>query len=69
MPVITLTGKTFANRVATSIVHAATIGEFAASTIAEYEALAVSLATDRAKLKKTKEWLRDHRDELKLFDT
>lgn len=46
VPVVTKTGKQFAARVATSLVHCAGVPELAAATTQQYQALALKLARD-----------------------
>jgi protein O-GlcNAc transferase len=48
-PLATLTGDTFAGRVATSLLHSAGVGELAASDVTAYEALVAGLARDPAR--------------------
>ncbi len=68
-PVLTCAGKTFASRVAGSILHAAELPELVTSTLAEYEAVALRLATDREELRNLRARLQRDRLELPLFDT
>jgi len=46
LPLITVTGTTFAGRVATSLLHAVGIPELATDSLDAYEALALKLAQD-----------------------
>lgn len=68
-PVLTCAGETFASRVAGSILHAAGLPELVTSTLPDYEALALRLATDRDELDAIRARLRRDRTELPLFDT
>jgi protein O-GlcNAc transferase len=68
LPVVTCTGSAFAARVATSLLHAAGLPELATRTLAEYEALAASLATDRARLAELRARLVANRARAPLFD-
>lgn len=68
-PVLTCAGQTFASRVAGSILHAAGLPELVTSTLADYEALALRLATDKEELSAIRARLRRNRAELPLFDT
>jgi predicted O-linked N-acetylglucosamine transferase (SPINDLY family) len=68
-PVLTSTGETFSSRVAGSILHAAGLPELVTSTLAEYEATALRLAGDRAKLDMLRARIQKSRMEVPLFDT
>jgi protein O-GlcNAc transferase len=69
VPVITCPGESFAGRVATSLVSAVGMPELAASTLDEYERLAVHLATDPCALTGIRERLAANRLTAPLFDT
>ena len=69
VPVLTLTGRSFAARVCTSLVNAAGIGEMACESEAKYVAKAVELANDRAQLEGVKQRLKSGRPTSLLFDT
>ena len=69
VPVLTLTGRSFAARVCTSLVHAAGIGEMACDSEAKYIAKAVELTKDRARLETIKQRLKAGRLTCTLFDT
>ncbi len=68
LPLLTLAGQTFASRVATGLLHAAGVPELVAHTAADYEALALALARDPARLAAVKDKLNDVRQS-RLFDT
>lgn len=68
LPVVTCTGGAFAARVATSLLHAAGLPELATRTLAEYEALAASLARDRARLAQLRGRLAENRTRAPFFD-
>lgn len=68
LPVVTLTGDTFAGRVATSLLRAAGLPDLVTATPEAYEALAVRLATDRAFYDAVRERTRAARTS-DLFDT
>ncbi len=68
LPVVTCAGETFAGRVAGSIVRAAGLPDLVADTPRDYEALALTLARDRARLAAIRERLRTDRAGLPLFD-
>ena len=68
LPVLTIAGETFASRVAGSQLHAIGLPELVTSTLAEYEALAIALARDRARLAQLRERLARNRRTHPLFD-
>ena len=69
VPLVTLPGDTFASRVAGSLLAAAGLGELIANSIDDYEALAVALATDGARLAAVRGKLAADREKSVLFDT
>jgi predicted O-linked N-acetylglucosamine transferase (SPINDLY family) len=69
LPILTLAGPTFAGRVAASVLHAAGLPELATHSLGEYEALALALARDPARLGAIKTKLRRNRADCALFDT
>jgi predicted O-linked N-acetylglucosamine transferase (SPINDLY family) len=69
LPVLTLPGDTFASRVAGSLLTAVGIPELIAGSPAEYEALALGLARDPARLAGLRARLVRNRDSSPLFDT
>jgi predicted O-linked N-acetylglucosamine transferase (SPINDLY family) len=68
LPVLTCVGETFAGRVAGSIVRAAGLSELAATSPRDYEALALALAHDPARLAGIRSRLSAGRSNLPLFD-
>ena len=68
LPVLTCTGKTFAGRVAASLLHAAGLPELVSETLADYEALALRLARDPAALASLKSRVIQNRETAALFD-
>lgn len=68
LPVLTCAGATFAGRVAGSLVKAAGLPELAVSSLAEYEALALDLARDPARLSALRDRLAQKKLETPLFD-
>lgn len=68
VPVVTLAGDTFISRVAASLLHAVELPELVTKNLAEYEALALSLARDPARLAKLKKHLESGRMHFPLFD-
>jgi len=68
VPVITCPGETFTSRVAGSLLQAAGLPELITSSLAEYEILALRLATEPALLQSVKHKLQASRDSMPLFD-
>jgi predicted O-linked N-acetylglucosamine transferase (SPINDLY family) len=69
VPVLTKLGSAFAARVAASLLHALEMPELVTETAADYEALALDLAINPAKLAAIKSKLADKRMTAPLFDT
>lgn len=69
LPVLTCEGKTFASRVAASLLHSVGLPELITHDLDEYEALATRLAAAPGRLQELRGRLRRHRDEAPLFDT
>ncbi len=69
LPVLTCMGESFASRVAASLLYAVGLPELVTQTQAEYEALAIELATNTLKLKAIKDKLERNRLTTPLFDT
>ena len=69
IPVVTKIGKSFAARVAGSLLNAIELPELITTTEKEYEALALSLATDPNKLTKIKKKLSEKKNSTSLFNT
>jgi len=69
IPVLTLIGKSFASRVAASLLNAIGLPELITNTQEEYEALAIELATNPQKLVEIKLKLANNRLTTPLFDT
>ena len=69
LPVLTCQGSAFAARVAGSLLHAVGLPELMTQNAADYEALALALARDNARLKAMREKLARNRDTHPLFDT
>ncbi len=68
LPVLTCPGESFASRVAASQLRTMGLPELIAPTLADYEALAVSIAKDPRRLGAIKAKLRLHRASSPLFD-
>jgi len=69
VPVITLKGKCFTSRMATSILNAVGMPELITTSLKEYEDLAVEVATDPNRTSKLKEKLQENKKTKPLFDT
>jgi len=69
VPLVTCTGATFAGRVAASLLHAVGLPELVTENLADYEALALKLATDRTLLQSVVDKLAQNRLTRPLFDT
>ena len=69
LPVLTCLGETFAGRYAASLLFAIGLPELVTKTQAEYESLAIELATNPIKLKSIKNKLEKNRLTTPLFDT
>jgi predicted O-linked N-acetylglucosamine transferase (SPINDLY family) len=68
VPVLTLTGSTFAGRVATSLLHAVDLAQLCTTSLEEYAALAFRLATSPTELARLKAHLEAGRPAFPLFD-
>jgi predicted O-linked N-acetylglucosamine transferase (SPINDLY family) len=69
LPVLTCMGETFASRVAASLLNAIELPELITNTQADYEAKAIELGNNPAKLKAIKDKLERNRLTTALFDT
>ena len=69
LPLLTWRGNTFAGRVAASLLESVGLPELIAATPAEYEELAIQLATDPGRLQEFKARLVGGRPSAALFDT
>ncbi len=69
VPLLTLPGQSFASRVAASLLHAVELPELIASSRAQYESMAVDLATHPEKLQVIRSRLQANRARCRLFDT
>jgi len=65
---VTLKGRTFAQRVAASVLHTAGLDELACADVASYRALALELATDPARRAALRDRLVAQRAASPLFD-
>ena len=69
LPVLTIAGKSFASRVAASLLNTLDLNELVVTKAKDYELLAISLASDSSKLKKVKEMLLENIKTSPLFNT
>jgi predicted O-linked N-acetylglucosamine transferase (SPINDLY family) len=69
LPALTCTGPAFVGRVGGSLLRAVGLPELVTTTTADYEALALSLATAPDKLARLRQRLAGDRTALPLFDT
>lgn len=69
LPVLTCLGKTFAGRVAASLLRSVGLPELVAQNLAEYEERAIELATSTSRLGELRARLAANRDTHPLFDT
>jgi predicted O-linked N-acetylglucosamine transferase (SPINDLY family) len=69
LPVLTCMGESFASRVAASVLNAIELPELITTTQEQYEAKAIELATNPAKLRAIKDKLERNRLTTALFDT
>jgi len=68
LPVVTYPGSTIASRVGTALLHAVGLPELVARDRADYEARALALARDPARLRAVREKLARNRTSAPLFD-
>ena len=69
LPVLTLIGKSFASRVAASLLNAIDLPELITTTQSSYEATAIELARNPDKLSSIKQKLAQNRSSTQLFNT
>ena len=69
LPVVTCLGGTFGGRVGASLLHAVGLPELATTSLAQYEELALALATEPERLAAIKARLVRNRESEPLFDT
>jgi predicted O-linked N-acetylglucosamine transferase (SPINDLY family) len=68
LPVLTIAGRSFASRVAASLLHAVHLPELVTHDRVEYERVALDLASDRQKLSALRRRLRENLLTAPLFD-
>lgn len=68
VPIVTCVGKSFATRVAASLLNAVNLPELITESLEDYKALAISLASDRSRLANLRERLRTTLATSSLFD-
>ena len=69
VPVLTMTGKSYASRMASSLLHSIGLPELITASIEDYEKLAFELSTNSQKLDMIKEKLKLNRSKKPLFNT
>ncbi|HQD83396.1 MAG TPA: tetratricopeptide repeat protein [Quisquiliibacterium sp.] len=69
VPLVTCAGGTFASRVAASLLRAADMGELVTTSLDDYQALAIALASDRPRLAALRARLEAGRMTVPLFDS
>jgi protein O-GlcNAc transferase len=69
VPVLTCTGQTYIGRNGASLLHAVGLPELVTTSLEDYEALALTLATDRALMQTIRGKLERNRRSSPLFDT
>jgi predicted O-linked N-acetylglucosamine transferase (SPINDLY family) len=69
LPVVTLLGETFASRVGASLLRAVGLPDLVATSVAQYERLALKLATEPGSLEEVRARLTANRETHPLFDT
>ena len=69
LPVVTCLGSTFAGRVAGSLLKALGLAELVTASLEDYEAAALKLSGDPARLASLKDKLAHHRESYPLFNT
>jgi predicted O-linked N-acetylglucosamine transferase (SPINDLY family) len=69
LPVLTCMGESFPSRIAASLLNAVGLPELVTQTQADYESIAIDLATNPAKIKAIKYKLERNRLTTPLFDT
>ncbi|MEG4391176.1 TIGR03032 family protein [Microcoleus sp. BROC3] len=69
IPLITCPGETFAARVGASLLNAVNLPQLIVNSLAEYEQLAVHLATHLQELQQLKDYLHENRRQFPLFNT
>ena len=69
LPALTCAGEAFAARMAGSLLHAVGLPELVTYSLADYESLAMQLATEPARIAGLKQRLTRNRDTHPLFDT
>jgi protein O-GlcNAc transferase len=68
LPVLTCAGRSFAGRVAASLLHAIALPELVTYNLEDYEAMALKLATQPDLLRQIREKLAQNRSSSTLFD-
>ena len=69
LPVVTLTARSFASRVATSLINSLSIDELVTITFDEYEKLAIKISNDKSYLIELKNKIKVNKKSSNLFNT
>lgn len=69
LPMVTCMGNSFPSRVAGSLLHAVGLPEMATHSLADYEALALQLALEPARLTELKSKIAENKNAFSLFNT
>jgi predicted O-linked N-acetylglucosamine transferase (SPINDLY family) len=69
LPLLTCAGRSFASRVAASLLHAVDLPELVVDSLSRYEELALELARDRDRLQELRDKLARQRATAPLFET
>jgi len=69
VPVLTIKGKTFASRVASSILKTVGLEDLIVENLDDYIDKAIKLSNDKSEIKKIKEHLKEDHNKNKLFDS
>ncbi|MFZ2649625.1 MAG: acetylglucosamine transferase, partial [Burkholderiaceae bacterium] len=68
LPILTLAGRTYISRMAGSLLNAVGLPDLVTDSVADYERLAVRLATNPARVASYKRYLAEHGRQSRLFD-
>jgi predicted O-linked N-acetylglucosamine transferase (SPINDLY family) len=69
LPVVTLKGRSFASRVATSLINTLSVDELVTTNFDEYEKLAIKISNDKSFLVKIKDKIKANKKNSNLFNT
>jgi predicted O-linked N-acetylglucosamine transferase (SPINDLY family) len=69
LPVVTLKGRSFASRVATSLINTLSVDELVTINFDEYEKLAIKISNDKSYLAEIKDKIKANKKNSNLFNT